>query len=190
MRVKCISNKGSLLPSAVLDEKSGFTTKTTFDLVVSKEYVVYGIVFFRGYPWYYLFDEGSSYYPRWNPAPLFEVVDSRLSRYWRYSYSPDSLRPPGELLITYREWVEDPYYYDKLTDGESKELDIFKAYKAKIDLEFPDPTVLPSATFLGDSWVMCTNCDESWQVDEKQGMTRCPGCQTIMHNPYYDDQEG
>jgi hypothetical protein len=34
-------------------------------------------------------DDNYSYYPMQNPAPLFEVVDSRVSKYWRFELSPE-----------------------------------------------------------------------------------------------------
>ena len=187
MKVKCIANKGSYLPEDCLDPSSGFDNKTEFPLIIEKEYTVYGITLYLGYVWYYLQDEDYTYYPRWNPSPLFDVVDGRISRYWRYGYCSGKIRDEVNVIFAFKKWVNDPYYYDGLTDGEKTEVAIFKRYKELMDVEFPDRSISRTASDLADGWVMCPDCDEAWQATSSDGMLRCPKCSVLLHNPLYKD---
>jgi hypothetical protein len=65
-----------------------------------------------------------------NPAPLFDVVDSRVSKYWRFELAPN-----GRLEIAFEQWFTDPYFYDKLTDQEEAEVEIFEKVKELMDAE-------------------------------------------------------
>uniref|UniRef100_UPI001CC8F2F0 hypothetical protein n=1 Tax=Oscillatoria salina TaxID=331517 RepID=UPI001CC8F2F0 len=108
----------------------GYTKELEFDLTLEREYVVYAINSTRGQTWYYLCDDRYTYYPIPNPAPLFEIVDNRLSQYWRVK-----LEENGLLEIAFAEWLTDSYFYDKLTDQEEKEVLIFERVKELIDAE-------------------------------------------------------
>jgi hypothetical protein len=41
------------------------------------------------------------------------------------------------------------------------------------------------ATDLGNNWLMCPLCEETWKLQSSYGMVRCPGCQIKLHNPRY-----
>lgn len=187
MKVLCISNKGSYLPKSCLDKRSGFTRETEFHLIEGKEYTVYGITLFLGHIWYYLCDEAYSYYPIWNPSPLFKVTDERISRYWVYGHTPRTSQATEQVLFAFPEWVNDPYFYDQLTEGIDKYKEIFAKYKKLMDLEFPDTSIQREANLLKNNWVMCPNCDESWEVTNQNRMLKCPNCHKIMHNPIYEE---
>jgi len=51
---------------------------------------------------------------------MFEVVDDRVSKYWRFKLSPNGL-----LMIAFEQWFTAPYFYEKLTVQEEEELEIF-----------------------------------------------------------------
>ncbi|MEG5140729.1 MULTISPECIES: hypothetical protein [unclassified Microcoleus] len=97
---------------------------------IGKEYVVYAIQAWKETIWYYICDDNYSYYPMQNPAPLFEVVDDRVSKYGRFKLWPD-----GCLMIAFEQWFTDPYFYDKLTDIEEAEVEIFDKIKELMDAE-------------------------------------------------------
>lgn len=187
MRIKCVANKGADLPEECLDPSGGFTREHKFALEIGKEYNVYAITLFRGYVWYYICDEDYSYYPVWNPSPLFEVVDGKLSKFWRFNFIKEHPHYIGsETIFAFEEWANDPYsYYDKLTDGDEAEVSIFKRYKNLMDVEFPVISNEKRAKDIGDNWVMCPDCDETWQASSENGMLWCPKCNAFLHNPYY-----
>src|SRR4029077_15786404 len=137
MKIKCVSREGKSLPETCRDSQSGFRQDTVFALKLDKNYQVYGLTLFLGHIWYYICDEHYTYYPRWNPSPLFRVVDGRLSKYWRFRYSRSGEKE--RVVIAFHEWVDDEYYYDKLTDGDKKAVDLFLKYKRLMDKEFESP---------------------------------------------------
>ncbi|MEB3340833.1 hypothetical protein [Okeania sp.] len=138
MKIRCIANTGASLPEHDLDPNGGYTRDLEFGLTIGKEYVVYAFYEWKGQIWYYIADDHYMYYPMQNPAPLFEVVDDRLSKYWRFN-----LRPNGLLRVAFSQWFTIPYFYDKLTDQEPAEVDLFKRIRYLMDREAEKP---PEAT--------------------------------------------
>ena len=134
MRIRCIANTGTVLSETYLDPAVGRTKETEFQLTIGKEYTVYALYQWQGSIWYYICDDGYTYYPQQNPAPLFEVIDNRLSSYWRFKVYPNNL-----LKLAFEAWLSDQYFYDKLTDGEETEVLIFEKLKELIDTEALSP---------------------------------------------------
>ena len=76
-----------------------------------------------------------------HPAPLFDVIDDRLSSYWRFKCYPNGL-----IRLAFKEWLIDPCYYDKLTDQEEREVLIFDKIKQLIDNEeYPQKSMFNKA---------------------------------------------
>jgi hypothetical protein len=122
----------------------------------------------------------------WKPAPLFEVARGEISKFWIYNYDP--LNIPYETIWAFPEWAKNPYkYYDRLTDCEDVEVEIFKKYKTLMDLEFPNPSVNLTAEILDDTWLMCPNCIDAWESTSQNGMVICPKCHNMMHNPRWTE---
>jgi hypothetical protein len=186
MKIKCIENRVICLPEEIIRNYS--TSYSEFSILKGGEYIVYGMTVYLGYIWYYVCDEDYSYYPIWNPSPLFEVVDGRLSRYWTYSYKEGEyavLRPRWAFL----EWTSDPDYYDRLTDGEDREVEIFKNYKELMDLEFPDSSITEVAQIGDDEWLICPSCIDAWQCTNiKDALVKCPKCQKNLNNPRFKNE--
>ncbi len=130
MIIRCIANTGASLPDDYIEPAIGYTKEIQFSLTVGREYVVYAFREWRGTIWYYICDDNYSYYPMQNPAPLFEVVDDRVSKYWRFKLSAN-----GFLMIAFEQWFTDPDFYDKLTDQEEAEIEIFDKVKELMDAE-------------------------------------------------------
>ena len=131
MKVRCLANMGSVLPEIYLDPRVGYTKELRFALTIGKEYTVYALYAWQGQVWYYICDDNYMYYPQENPAPLFEVVDSRSSKYWEVEMAKNGL-----LTMAFPEWFVDPYFYDKLTDQEEAEVLMFEKRKELMDAEF------------------------------------------------------
>jgi hypothetical protein len=139
MIIRCIANTGASLPESYLNPGVYLTPKTQFNLTIGKEYIVYALRAYQENAWYYICDDNYTYYPMQNPAPLFEVVDDRVSKYWRLK-----LEPNGVLRIAFEEWFADPYFYDKLTDQEEAEVSIFEKVKERMDAEALSPQPSPA----------------------------------------------
>ncbi|HAX75168.1 MAG TPA: hypothetical protein DCY88_04850 [Cyanobacteria bacterium UBA11372] len=136
MRIRCIANTGESLPSNYIDPARGYKKETEFPLTVGKEYTVYALKQWQGTVWYYICDDNSTYYPIQTPAPLFEMVDNRMSKYWRFKFYNNGL-----LKIAFQQWFSEPYFYDKLTDQKEEQVLIFDKVKELMDEEAlsPDP---------------------------------------------------
>ncbi len=186
MRVKCIENMVERLPSDSVIPYFGVNAERKFHVLPQKEYIVYAIMMVGYYPWYLLCDEWYTHYPNANPCQSFDVVDNRISRHWRFGYRKGGSHDDSYTVFAFKEWIENPYYYDELTDGEEGAVAIFRRYKALMDLEFPDPTVNRVGKSLADNWILCP-CSESLEVSSKDAMARCPACGELMHNPIYSE---
>lgn len=183
MLVLCKKKIGRELPTSCLKPEDGYTYDYQFAVEIDKTYIVYAMTIYSGYIWYYICDQHYTDYPAWNPSPLFEVIDGRLSKYWIYSCVTEENHT--KTIWAYHQWVKDPYYYDQLTDGASKEVEIFKYYKNLMDVEFPDPAIKDCAQILDEEWLLCPICIDAWKCRSEDGMVICPNCKKMFHNPRY-----
>jgi len=133
VRVRCTSNLAKALPDEYLDPRAGFHREKEFGLTVGVEYVVYAVALRANQIWYYVCDDADLWYPFHYPAPLFEIVDSSLSRYWRYAFTPS--HSDHLAVLAFEEWASDEYYYDRLTDRLETEVALFGRMKALMDRE-------------------------------------------------------
>ena len=122
-----------------------------------------------------------------DPAIFFEVIDSRLSYYWIFSYSKGIHYIRASAIWAFPEWAQDPDFYDKLTDGDEKGLNNYiKIYKKRMDLEFPDSSISEVAQIGDDEWLICQQCFDAWQSSNHvDALVKCPTCQKIYNNPRY-----
>ena len=138
MKIRCIANKGTELPEIYLNPPLDITKETEFKLIIGKEYIVYAISEWQGNLSYCICDERFTYYPIHNPAPLFEIVDARYSRYWQVQLATNGL-----LEIAFEHWFDLPNFYDKLTDGVEEAVLIFDKIKELMDAEAAIPKPRP-----------------------------------------------
>jgi hypothetical protein len=134
MKIRCIATTGADIPESYFLPHLCYQKETDFQVTVGQEYVVYALYEWEGKIWYYICDDNSTYYPIHKPAPLFEVLDDRVSKYWRFK-----LEPNGLLIIAFEQWFSEPYFYDKLTDQEEREVLIFEKVKELMDAEALSP---------------------------------------------------
>lgn len=135
MKIKCIANSGKDLPADCLRPVWGITENKEFAIVIGKTYVVYAFTFLLGYVWYYICDETYSFYPVWNPAPLFTISDHRLSRFWQFNHFIGNSADQTHMIVAFPEWANDRLYYDRLTSGVVEAVKVFEHYKTQIDNE-------------------------------------------------------
>ncbi len=141
MKVRCIDNRGSALPEQYLDTRRNMRSDTEFSTVIGNEYVVYGVEFSNNQVWYYIYDQLNRRYPVRKPAPLFQIVDHRLSKYWSVGVSEGKHGSVGWLF--FEEFFSDKFFYDRLTDGSGVEVEVFMKRKREMDEEFGE--VMPGA---------------------------------------------
>lgn len=122
MRVKCKYKLGHSLPDSLKDE-------AVFNLEIGKEYCVYAQIVYCNYAFYCLCEEGD--HPRFYPAPLFEITDNRISKYWVINNVPNP-------IFACKEWIHVPDFFQKVCELDSLEHKMFESCKSKMDLEFND----------------------------------------------------
>jgi hypothetical protein len=128
MKIKCIINKIDNTLAKVLEKDP-----SQIFLTVGKEYTVYVIVQWNiGDLRYGITDDIELPYPHFYPPSLFKVTDKRLSKYWIYDYEQELQQP----RFAFKEWIEEPYFWDSLTDGNNREVEIYKKYQSLMDSEF------------------------------------------------------
>ena len=137
MIIKCVKNKladfeegplkASLKKLIHLDENEDIGIR------IGSLYTVYAInlnFFMEGMPFYYICEDGVLDYPVPKAAVFFEIVDSKLSRHWRFVFNQNQQH--GLFLD---EWVKGEGFYERLVEGNQKEEAIFLKYKKIIDDE-------------------------------------------------------
>jgi hypothetical protein len=134
MKVKCIATIGNQLPANYIDERLSLIPERKFHISFGSSYTVYTVMTIRERVCYFIADDLYVDYPRWYPAPLFEVVDNRLSGYWEYGFALDT----NALCLSFPEWLADKYFYDQLTDGQNEAVRIFGTRKEQMDLEYDE----------------------------------------------------
>lgn len=135
MVIYALSNSGRDLPDDCKNECMGIGDETEFAVTAGRDYIVYAITVFLGYPWYYVCTDDGVPYPKWTPAPLFEVVEGSISKYWEYGYLRNEQNKLAYPIFAFKEWARDLFFYDRLTDGDPLATEVFERYKALIDQE-------------------------------------------------------
>lgn len=135
MKVICTNNNITDLP----ENKASRIKKYVFysdglirNLVMEKEYLVYGLVFRDNCLWYQICHDPSDTYPSVYPSELFRVVDHSFSKHWHLDSSNNDR---SEFFISYDSIVNEAGYLEKLIDGDEGAEEGFYAYRSKIEKE-------------------------------------------------------
>src|SRR6266478_6039238 len=134
MKIVCVARRGETLPDHYLDPRIPRTREHDFRLTLGREYVVYAVAIRKDQVWYYVVDDTDSWFPIYKPAPLFKIVDDRVSRHWRVKLTPGNL--DHEVLLAFEEWASDDQFYDRLSDKEQAEVRVFRERRQQMDEEF------------------------------------------------------
>lgn len=184
MRVRCLNNEYSCLPDNITKNMS----PSDFPIDIGCEYNVYAISEFYGFIWFCILDRNSDTSPMWYPSVFFEIIDSRLSRYWIFSFFENSLKKGKRPFFGFPEWAVNIEFYSDLVEGESEEIELFQRYRKAMDLEFPDKSVTVSAQIGDEKWLICPDCMDAWEYsDAKDALVICPICHQKFNNPRYMD---
>ena len=113
-----------------------------------------------------------------------EVIDNKYSKYW-IDINHKLLPKEWNYILFLEELVDNPA---PLND------DIFREVKERIDKEFlyydickiDKKMVDINAIEIGESWVLCPECDEAFEVDKNSKIINCNSCEIELNNPYYN----
>ena len=146
---------------------------TVFGISTRNNFTNYDIIF------------GVDSYTKAFPSYLFEVIDSRLSRYFCSGKSLDGNNEEMSF-ISFKEWVgiENSLFYFKLVEGEEREVLLFEHYRKLLQLEFKHPDVQSEAILKEEFELECPICENVWREELPDfEMCKCNRCGTVLLNP-------
>ncbi len=126
--IKCSETKSRLKKYIKLPDDD------ELDIRIGEKYVVYGLLFWNNCPWFYLCSENYDEYPKPYPSEFFDIIDDRISLYWKLSFYSQSNHEAKTSLV-FEEWAKDPNYYERLIDGDINAVELFAKYRQIIDKE-------------------------------------------------------
>lgn len=149
--------------------------KKNLPLSEGKSYVVYALYKTddNEYDKVCILDETGAIYPNCYSIKDFDVLDSRLSRFWVTK---------GDVT-SFSEWVEDEFFHGCLFEGDHQALSIFEKYKKDMELEFSIDEVNKYVISLEDNWVQCCECGEAWDQERANELIVCPSCKILLNLP-------
>jgi hypothetical protein len=107
-----------------------------------REYIIFAVLIdpdSAWLEWFFIVDDLELTFPTWYPSYVFEITDPALPSIWVYGseWLPRPAQPghPRQLLLANREWVEDPEFYERLTNEEDRELSTFAEVRRRIEEE-------------------------------------------------------
>jgi len=130
MRVLCTANTGSRL-TAKHFERNYASPSSEFDLETEKEYIVYGIILWKGFLLYLVLGEGM--YPHWYPSELFSVTRNELPPDWYFARRREEEGYEVNAVWGYEELVNTEGHFDELSNLQKTAIDVFLERKQQID---------------------------------------------------------
>lgn len=189
MIVRCVDTEYSSLSKnkglvAFLNVASG--EEYAQNLELGGEYLVVAIATGPSSFWLFLDDRFRGLkYPLIYPAPLFEVLETHLSKFWKRGGWIDNQGAKHTLLAPER-WAQDSRFHEKLFEGDRETLEAYDEMRALLYAEYPLPWIDSKATALeSGNWVTDKDYEEQWEADSQVAMTQNPKTKELLHNPLY-----
>jgi hypothetical protein len=138
MKVKCITET---LKQGVYNQKIvEWAKKSELEITQGKIYVVLAISKYLDALFYYILGDESESYPLAFPSELFEIVESKISKYWdtnlKQIISLEDIEIKNNDIISFKEWaINKDIFYENLLEENENEVAIFNSYKDKMILE-------------------------------------------------------
>ncbi len=138
MRVRCTFNKYGDLPvtSALYDPGDD---DVPLRVQIGREYVVYAVYGTEQEILYAILPEDHYDSPRWYPSVLFEVVDGRVAKCWRYTALSKGKQRLTRFILAFPEWAAERRFFSQLVDGAPRHRALWRHYKPEIELETAAP---------------------------------------------------
>lgn len=138
MKATCILNN---LSSSALTPETAARLKRyisfpdgELNLVIGKEYIVYGMEFRDNCPWLYICIDEYDEYPIPLAADFFKITDGRLSSHWQLNFKVTNTGRNKTQLVFF-EWATDNLFYENLISGDDHAEVIFDKYRKIMDAE-------------------------------------------------------
>jgi hypothetical protein len=127
MRIRCKNNDLASIEASARERLGQSINRSgpDYGLELDAEYFVYAIEFMRGGIWVYIETPGRDY-PFPYPIEFFEIVDSSIPSDWA---AKAPYRNQHLAIVGFREWVNDPTFYEKLLDDSPIEISVYESKK-------------------------------------------------------------
>lgn len=146
-------------------------------------YLVYAIEYNKnGFERFCILDDSGVIYPNSYPSDLFELIDTRLSKFWEngVEYSELERVIAFPTIISFKEWRENKYFQSEMFENVGNANFIFSTYKTMMDLEFCDYS-FPTSLQIDDDLFLCSNCEFATENNDNLEKFQCPKCFTIQN---------
>ncbi len=131
MIVRCIAKSEEYLkpdPGSLVHYRENVHQEEV-NLHIGRHYVVFGLAFRHGFPWYLICEEEDDGYPKPHFSPFFELIDDRVPPGWSFRIGSTNV---GQYAILPAEWARDHSYLERLVDGESDAYAEFQSLKKRL----------------------------------------------------------
>jgi hypothetical protein len=126
MIARCIGNSTRHVSADAIESFSQHVHQDLLPLVIDRDYIVYGVLFRDGRPWYLVCEEQDDDYPKPHFGQLFSLVDDRVPAEWSINVGESNL---GAVSLLPTIWARDPRFLEKLLDEVPAALEQFRALK-------------------------------------------------------------
>lgn len=131
MIVKCTGNSLEHVAPDAIGHLRHRVHQDELPLVIGREYVVYGLLFRDGQPWFLVCEESDDDYPKPHFGQLFVLVYDRIPPDWSLRLEESNV---GRVSVLPSRWAGDPRFLEKLVDSDPIAVDEFRKMKQAIEL--------------------------------------------------------
>ena len=138
MKVKCIKDRANNSYDPIFDWAR---TMEQVDISKGGIYTVLAITKDDNKYFYYLLGDESNEYPLPFPSQMFEIIDSRVSKYWEYELATistiEKLNINEDEVISFPEWsLRKGFFYGEVIEEDPIALSIFFKYRDLMLVEY------------------------------------------------------
>ena len=146
MMVKCVKNSVLDITSrhSIENYKKYSSLESVSDyLCLGRNYLVFGVVYRDGVPWYLICEDPSDNFPRTHISEFFQIVDARLPPGWSFLLGRSTNAGEGEILPDV--WGRDPAFLEKLVDEVPDAIREFRQLQADLERFHVRPVQSPAS---------------------------------------------
>lgn len=147
----------------------------------NQEYIVYALEFtVKGFQRVYILSDSD--YPKSYPIDFFEIIDFRLSKFWKCleSYQIITNKKSYPHIYSFQEWSLNEYFHGEMFENKGNSKKIFKYYKERMDLEFKR-NGLPEAFKIDENLYLCYYCEYANEDKSELEVLKCPKCGLLQN---------
>lgn len=167
----------------------------TYGLTLNKIYDVVAITHFRELKKLKYFvvdnDENISAYNE----IYFEIIDNTLEKDFVIK---NDIKTNSLYILP--DDIDTSFFYDLVLFSETIRItpDFMNRFKHlfsdnKYAEVFPEkvhnPNIHKIAKAIGEGWVLCSECDHVFEVNQEEGVVKCTACYTKQNNPYINEKK-